>query len=263
MKVMDFAKSRVQNILSGMGYALVRSKNHKEPPFPIEFSVEDRDLVRDVIASNLSMVSLEGLCSTLAACKYVCERDVEGDFVECGVWRGGNALIAAEIFRRYNSSKRVYLFDTFRGMTEPSIEDTSLADGTSALGEFQSSDRGDYNAWCFSSEEEVRNAFRSRELLSDRVVFVAGDVEKTLDDTDNLPNSISLLRLDTDWYESTRKELEVLYPLLSQGGCLIVDDYGVWSGAKKATDEYFQQATYSKPFFHVTDNTRRIAVKNG
>jgi O-methyltransferase len=75
-----------------------------------------------------------------------------------------------------------------------------------------------------------------------------------------LPNKICVLRLDTDWYESTKKELEILYPKLSINGCLIIDDYGHWSGAKKATDEYFE-THHNRPLLHCIDYTGRAAVK--
>lgn len=206
------------------------------------------------------MVSPEGLWSTLSAAKYVCENEVDGDFVECGVWRGGNAIIAAEIFRRYGSDRKVYLYDTFSGMSEPTQEDRGLLDGQSAFVQYKKSDKGTHNEWCYASIDEVRANFVERDLLDSNIIFIQGDVAQTLNEAKNLPDSISILRLDTDWYESTKIELETLFPRLTRGGCLIVDDYGFWSGSKKATDEYFS-AQKSKPLFHVTDITRRIAIK--
>lgn len=74
-----------------------------------------------------------------------------------------------------------------------------------------------------------------------------------------VPDSIAVLRLDTDWYESTKKELDALYPRLSSGGVIIVDDYGVWQGARAAVDEYF--SAHRRPLFHYIDDTGRIGVK--
>lgn len=259
-KTLKLLRNATDQILRSVESKIPRRRKLGNDAFPAEFSTEDKTLLRDILENELSMVPLEGLCSTLAAAKYVCESGIEGDFVECGVWRGGNAVIAAEIFRRYNSSKRVFLFDTFEGMTEPTSNDMSLSDGRMAIGQFLASEKGSYNEWCFASQSEVRSAFSSRDLLSESIVFVKGPVETTLRLDSNLPERISLLRLDTDWYESTKLELEVLFPRLSVGGCLIVDDYGYWSGAKKATDEFFAQIP-KKPLFHVTDRSRRIAVK--
>lgn len=253
--MLEFLKSQAQRGLAA--FDLVTSRKSQ---FPVEMTDEDIELIRYVIDNDLSMVSLLGLCSTLSAAKYICENGIEGEFVECGVWRGGNAIIAAEIFKRFGSEKKVFLFDTFEGMTQPTEDDRALSDGTMAMGQFLASDRGVYNEWCFASQEEVRSAFASRKLLSDSIIFVQGAVEDSLVDEGNLPHKIALLRLDTDWYESTKKELEVLFPLLSIGGCLIIDDYGYWSGSKKATDEYFEKAG-RKPLFHVTDSARRIGIK--
>ena len=90
--------------------------------------------------------------------------------------------------------------------------------------------------------------------------FIKGDVCETLKEPDNVPDQISVLRLDTDWYESTKAELEILYPKLSNKGVLIIDDYGHWEGARKAVDEYFLSQKY-KPLFNVIDRTGRSAIK--
>ena len=117
-----------------------------------------------------------------------------------------------------------------------------------------------HNEWCYASFADVRQNFEKRGFNSN-IEFVKGDVCKTLDDYfEMLPKNISILRLDTDWYESTKKELETLYPRVSNGGCLIMDDYGHWSGAKKATDEYFD-LNGNRPFLSYSDYTGRVAVK--
>lgn len=260
MEMMKYLKRLVQSGLNSFGYELVRHKSHREFVFPLEACPEDLDLLRYVIDNHLSMVSPEGLWSTLSAVKYVCENEIPGDFVECGVWRGGNAIIAAEIFRRYESQKKVYLFDTFSGMSEPTSEDRGLADSQPAMAQYLESDKGTHNEWCYAPIGEVRRHFTDKNLLTRNVVFVEGDVEMTLQNSKNLPSQIALLRLDTDWYGSTKLELEVLFPKVSVGGCLIVDDYGFWSGSKKATDEYFSNQKVT-PLFHVTDGSRRIAIR--
>jgi O-methyltransferase len=104
----------------------------------------------------------------------------------------------------------------------------------------------------------VRANLEARGLLPG-AVFIKGDVAQTLRDAQALPERISVLRLDTDWYESTRLELEILYPRLQPGGVLIADDYGYWGGARKAIDEYF--AAHPKPFFQYVDHTARMGIK--
>lgn len=241
-------------LLAKAGYRLSRLQ---PKDFPVEFDAHDKAIVSHVARSELSMASAERLFATVMACRYVCEHAIEGDFVECGVWRGGNALIAADVFRRLAPARKVYLFDTFAGMTEPTAADVSRG-GAGAQEQYREMSKDDHNEWCYASLEEVQASFRARELLP-QAVFVQGDVAQTLRDAQRLPARISVLRLDTDWYESTRLELELLYPLLQPGGVLTVDDYGYWGGARKAVDEYF--AARARPFFHYVDHTARTAIK--
>jgi hypothetical protein len=256
---MQKLKESIQAAAMLFGYQIVpiRKKYHE---FPVELSHADRNLIMHVIENDISMVSIEGLCATLKAATYVSENNIEGDFVECGVWRGGNAIIAAEIFRRHGLDKKVYLFDTFSGMTEPSDDDRAISDDEPAIKMYEKERRPTHNNWCYAPIEEVRENFSKLGLLGDNIVFVKGAVEKTLSLKTNIPDKISILRLDTDWYESTKVELSTLYPKIVSGGCLIIDDYGFWSGSRKATDEYFKEL-HPRPLLHVTDSSRRIAVK--
>ena len=93
---------------------------------------------------------------------------------------------------------------------------------------------------------------------NENIKYIEGKVEQTL--SDNNPGKIALLRLDTDWYESTKIELEVLYPLLVIGGVLIIDDYGLFHGAKKAVDEYFHSIN-EEPLMHRIDYSGRMIIK--
>jgi O-methyltransferase len=253
-------KKAGKSIFSALGLEVRRRPASNVVKMPVELSVAEQGIIDYVQEHQLSMTSNERLWATLMACKHVIERGIEGDFVECGVWRGGNAFIAASIFKLYGESRRVYLFDTFGGMTAPTEKDKRVVDDTSAMDVFRQNQKDTHNEWCYASIEDVRNNFSKAGLLRENVVFVEGDVVKTLDDDANLPSQISVLRLDTDWYESTLKELEVLYPRLGLGGVLIVDDYGHWAGAKQATDEYFTKHQ-NRPFLQYTDYSGRVAVK--
>lgn len=227
---------------------------------PIELTKDEQELFHFVKENDLSMTSNERLFATIMACKYVIERDIPGDFVECGVWRGGNSLLAAGVFKLYNVKRKVYLFDTFEGMTAPTEADKRISDQAPAIEKFKENRKEDRYFWCYAGLDEVQNNFRKAGLLNDNVTFVKGDVLKTLADAGNLPETISVLRLDTDWYESTKAELEILYPRLRFGGILMIDDYGHWAGSNKATDEYF--ATHGKrPFLQYVDYTGRVGVK--
>ncbi len=170
------------------------------------------------------------------ALEVIDEYEVPGDVVECGVWRGGNIILA----RLMSPKRKCWLYDTFAGMTKPTDHDKRRG-GASALEEWEA--RAENNRpWALATLQEVRENFTATDTLDEKLCrFVVGDIVQTLKHPLNRPDQIALLRLDTDWYESTRAELETLYPLLSPGGILIVDDYGHWQGARKAVDEYFDK----------------------
>jgi O-methyltransferase len=148
------------------------------------------------------------------------------------------------------TSRELVLFDTFEGMSAPAAEDVDLR-GTHA-------DRAAPEGSSAASRERVASAVASTGYPMDRVRLVKGKVEETV--PAGAPAEIALLRLDTDWYASTMHELEHLYPRLSRGGVLIVDDYGHWKGAKEAVDAYFQRLS-PRPMLGRIDYTGRFCIK--
>jgi hypothetical protein len=244
-------------LLAVVGLKVVRP-GPAQKRFPVEMSESDKAVFRYVRDNRLSTSSDERLFATIMACRYVVESGIDGDFVECGVWRGGNSIIAADVFKNMAAEKSAWLFDTFAGMTEPTSFDVNYL-GEVADGKYRDTLKEDHSAWCYAPLEEVQANFEKAGLLGERVRFVQGDVAKTLVHTENLPGKIAVLRLDTDWYESTKAELDALYPRLSRGGVLIIDDYGHWGGARKAVDEYFSRV--ARPFLQYIDPTARIGVK--
>jgi O-methyltransferase len=211
------------------------------------------------LCEPFTMVSRERLYAQFQAINYVLTHHIEGDIVECGVWKGGTSMLGAmTLLGRQDTSRRVWLYDTFAGMTEPTDADVSPWDGNYARQIWSANREGDHNKWCFSPLEEVKRNFLSTGYPEGRVNFVKGDVAETL--LQHVPDKIAVLRLDTDWYESTKAEMEILYPRLSKGGVILIDDYGAWAGAKKAVDEYI--TTNKVPLMlHRTDYTGRSAIK--
>jgi len=157
------------------------------------------------------------------------------------------------------SERDLYLFDTFEGMARPTDADVAYT-GAAAATQFELSKTGqDSSEWCRASMEEVRSNLLRVGYDKDRLKFIKGKVEETI--PDSAPEQISILRLDTDWYESTRHELIHLYPRLAKGGVLIIDDYGYWRGCRKAVDEYFNE-TKAPILLNRVDHTGRIAVES-
>jgi hypothetical protein len=177
------------------------------------------------------------ILSLISQAEYIIRAGIPGAFVECGVWRGGSMMAVALTLAWLQVQDRdLYLFDTFEGMPKPDPVDVDCH-GKAALPTFKATQTGDDTSdWCRVPIVDVSRAMQSTGYPLHRIYLVPGKVEDTL--PSRTPAQIALLRLDTDWYASTKHELECLYPAVSPGGIVIVDDYGHWQGAKKATDEY-------------------------
>jgi len=203
------------------------------------------------------MTSPERIMALCDAVRHVCRHAITGDIVECGVWRGGSMMAAALTLLELGDRRRLHLFDTFAGMPPPADIDRDLT-GTAAAGLLAAEDRDTGSTWAWSPLADVRRNVLGTGYPAELVEFVAGRVEETI--PARAPERIAVLRLDTDWYESTRHELEHLYPRLAAGGVLIIDDYGHWQGARRAVDEYLA-ATNRPLFLSRIDYTGRLAVK--
>lgn len=252
-------KRGIKRALAAAGLQVM---NDSPPVDPVEFSSADLDVLRYVLENGLTMASRERLVATINACKHAVLSKTDGDFVECGVWRGGNSIAAKLTFENYGSDKQVWLFDTFAGMTAPTEADTSSFSERSTAERFREAQKGTHTDWCYASIDDVRSNLEKAGIDLTGVRLVEGDVRKTLGERENLPERISVLRLDTDFYDSTKVELETLYPRLSIGGSLLIDDFGHWDGARRAVEEYFDTfPPGSRPLLHFTDYTGRMAVK--
>ncbi len=224
----------------------------------VEASRLDLQIMKQV--RRYTMTSPARLWAMINAVRYISVNRIKGDICECGVWRGGSMMAAALKLKSAEDLRDLWLYDTFAGMTEPTKHDNAIADGAPAHDEWKRYQREDArNEWCFASLEDVRRNMESTGYPTARVRFVAGKVEETLRAPSNIPGAIALLRLDTDWYESTKVELETLYERLSPGGVLIIDDYGYWEGQRRAVDEFF--GSPPKFLLHRIDSIGRIGVK--
>ncbi len=205
-----------------------------------------------------TMTSMLKCYALYKAVKYIVKAEIPGDFVECGVWKGGSAILIARVLRDLGvTDRKIYMYDTYSGMVKPSLHDKTVESSRkNPVKIWQSAQKKAHNEWCLASFEEVQENIRVAGYDVDNFILIKGTVEETI--PQNIPQKIALLRLDTDWYESTRHELSHLYPLLEKAGILIIDDYGYWAGQRKAVDEYFNKIPF---LLHRIDKGGRIGVK--
>ena len=184
--------------------------------------------------------------------KHIIQNKIKGDLVECGVFKGKMIAVMIETLNFYNSSeKNIYLYDTFEGMTPNSEVDKHVDTGQKNQVKLEKGDN-------YCDIESVQKNLENFNYDEKKIFYIKGDVKETLEG--RLPDQISLLRLDTDFYESSLIELEKLYPKVNNSGFVIYDDYGHWIGQKKATDEFFTNKNI-KPFLVRTSRKERLEVK--
>lgn len=225
---------------------------------------QDEDFIQDAIFLKIfqqckpyTMTSIERMYALYNAVKYIVHNNIEGDFVECGVWRGGSSMMIALTLNSMNvNNRQILLYDTFEGMSEPTEKDVDFRGGNADSLLKQNVQDKQNSVWCLADLQDVQNNMKMTNYPSHNIQFVQGKVEDTIPRT--ISENIALLRLDTDWYESTAHELNYLYPKLIKKGVLIIDDYGHWEGCRKAVDEYFAGNTL---LLNRIDYTGRIAIK--
>ena len=247
-------KKIIKNLFGFFDLKLVRLSDNSD--FPIETKIEIKKFIN--LSKEFSMTGEKRMYLLTQAILNVSNNNLEGDFVECGIWKGGNILLYNLLNEYYNLKKQIFAYDTFDGMSSPQKNDiTHLGTSAQKLMSISEKKDGENNVHCMASLNIVKkNILKYSDL--NNIKFIEGKVEKTLLYEENLPKKISILRLDTDFYSSTKIELEILYPRLVSGGICIIDDYGYWRVARQAVDEYFG----NQKWLHVVDSTCRYLIKD-
>ena len=214
---------------------------------------EEYEIIK--LGMQYSMASWERLYANINSIKYLVNSQIEGAIVECGVWRGGSMLTMLETLKQYSVINRdIYLYDTFTGMSTPSKED-----GIFAHEKFKELQTGeDKSNWCCADLNDVKSNINLSEYPNEKLHYVKGKIEDTVPGT--IPDEISLLRLDMDWYSPTIHALTYLYPKVQSGGVIILDDYGHWDGCKQAVDRFVEENDVNLLLNRI-DYTGRIAIK--
>ena len=242
---------------SGIDIVQYQEKRSDQASYPVDFSAADIKICDAV--KPYTMTSPVRVNALINAVRYVAANNITGAMVECGVWKGGSAMAMMLTLKKLGDESRdFYLYDTYTGMSTPGDADISFQGekATELFSKLKISE--DVSNWCFSPLEEVEQNTFSTGYNKDKIYFIKGKVEDTI--PENMPHSISILRLDTDWYESTKHELINLFPLLQPNGVLIIDDYGHWEGSKKAVDEYISENNI-RILLNRIDYSGRIGIK--
>jgi hypothetical protein len=242
-------RATVKRLLNSLGYDLAN--------FKLNFSPEELALIQRI--KGFTVTGPERVVGLRNAARYIVDNQIPGDFVECGVWRGGSMMgVAYTLLSLGETDRKLHLFDTFAGMTPPTEKDVVFNGATATELLQRAAKKEGETYWCIASLEDVTRNVLSTGYPKDRIFLIKGNVEETI--PRHAPSQIALLRLDTDFYESTAHELLHLYPRLSENGVLIIDDYGHWQGAKQAVDEYFAKQPH-RPLLNRLDYTGRLVIK--
>ena len=248
----------IKKILNIFNYRIIsnNSWNKKVENLIVEASKQELDEFNKI--NELSLTSLPNRWSLLQSLHYINNNNIKGDIVETGVFKGANLVLINNFLKKFNIDKKIYAYDTYAGQPEPSNLDFDLK-GTSMIDKFSDLKKKKIIPVYCSLEAVKENVSKFSNTDLSKIIFVKGKVEDTLELEKNIPSQISLLRLDTDFHDSIKKSLEILYPRLISGGVLIIDDYGHFKGAKLAVDNYFKNK--QKIWMHRVDYTCRLVIK--
>ena len=251
-------KKLIKKILSIFNYRIISNKDWNKKVENLIVEASEQELEEFEKINEISLTSLPNRWSLLQSLHYINDNNIKGDIVETGVFRGANLVLINNFLNKSNIDKKIYAYDTYAGQPEPSNLDFDLK-GTSMIDKFSDLKKKNIITVYCSLEKVKENIIKYSINDLSKIIFVKGKVEDTLDDERNIPSQISLLRLDTDFYDSVKKSLEILYPKLISGGVLIIDDYGHFKGAKLAVDNYFKDK--QKIWMHRVDYTCRLIIK--
>lgn len=251
-------KAFVKRLFGALGYDIVPRRWGEVPEYKDKGFDEAFMALYEECKSH-TMTSAEKMFALYRGVRYLDANSIAGAIVECGVASGGSMMMAALASTANAGAERdIWLYDTFAGMPKPSDRDINYR-GDRACRQWEACQSGDHNEWCYASFETVRENMARTRYPVDKLHFVRGMVEETV--PTEVPDKIALLRLDTDWYTSTKHELVHLYPRLCEGGVLIIDDYGHWEGCRDATDEFLSELNEPVPLLHRIDRLGVIGIR--
>jgi len=245
LTIPKFIRRPIKKIANKLGYDI-------QSLSAIGFLQGELEIVKYV--KPYTLTPFTSIKSLIEATKYIIKNNIQGSFIECGVWRGGSIMTIIKTLQQLGMQDReIYLFDTFEGMSQPTKYDTRLGGTLAIEGIEKKTDMTKV------SLNDVKKNVLDTGYDESLIHFVKGKVEETLPKT--IIKEIALLRLDTDWYESTKCELEHLFPKLTNNGVIIIDDYDAWMGSRKAVDEYIKNNNIAILLHRIHPSGARIGIK--
>ena len=203
------------------------------------------------------------------AIKYILKNDIEGVIIECGVDSGNFEHTWINELKENNAVRDIYLYDTFGGSVKPTefdytCKETKLypMNNDEVYNTWKSNIIDEKtNGWCYTPLEKVQNRLNSTGYPQDKLHYVVGNVMETLKDKSKIPEKIAILRLDTDWYESSKYELDQMYDNVVIGGVIIFDDYYHWDGQRRAADDFFKKLGIHYDIVNIGNNKTAAIIK--
>tara|TARA_Y100001958_G_C21196401_1_gene523675 strand:+ start:424 stop:1185 length:762 start_codon:yes stop_codon:yes gene_type:complete len=194
---------------------------------------------------NINTSTVYDLWVNFICLKKIVNNKIEGDIVECGIWKGISIVFFSKILDlKKIKEKKIFGYDTFEGFPKPGQKDVTK-EGTLMRSTFEKKKiNEDSSDWNYCSLADAQRNIENNTINSNNIILIKGKVENTLKDEHNIPKKISILKLDTCLYESTKLELEVLFPRIQKGGILIVDNYVNFKGVQDAVKEYFAKSNF-------------------
>ena len=252
-------EEELRKLACHFGYDIIPAQRIEDAYFAgvIPYITPEQEKIID-FCKPFTQTGRERLFALLRSVEYLVRNNIPGAMVECGVWKGGSVMAIAMMLELLQEKRELYLFDTFTGMPQGEKVDVDLDGHDQEWYLKQNNLQKGNGKWNESSLSEVKKNIATLGLVGQQFHFIEGKVEETL--LDHSPDSIALLRLDTDFYASTKHELIHLFPRLCQGGILIIDDYGHFLGARQAVDEYFREQGI-RMLMHRIDYTGIIGIK--
>ena len=247
----------IQKTLAKFGYIIVK-QNQWRPKQNFE-SLDISEDIKPKIIGNTMLYEIR-LVNILLVSEYLLSSKIEGDFVECGVWKGGSVALMAHFLKIKNEIRDIHLFDCFDDICQPDSE----VDGEKAIREAGGMDfaKGELKPLkgIYDNHGGAGNEIKVQSLIvneigypSEHVIIHKGWFQDTLPEARDKIQKIALLRLDGDWYASTMVCLESLYEKVAIGGIVIIDDYECYEGCKRAVDEFLLKINF-KPFLIKVDD---------